>query len=456
MLVILAVVLASSASVSAGSVDTDTGGRTALLVLALVGGLPLLVRSVRLSGPAWLPWAIGAVSAGITILLGLLIDIGRDAAAWALYAGLQLLRAREHYNDLAWVLRWVECDGCAEQDPGYADGVLWLGAFDLLRESWTPVLGTIMTIGLSLCLVWLARTSGPRGLPVYAIAAIGGGWLLLLDRGNLDAIVLALAVIAAAAVRRSQALWVWALLAAAFWVVGTWKYYPFALGLMLVPVLRQRRGWMVLAGYAAATAAFLAANWAQFTAGPADNSRALVLDDFPALGRLPIIARTVPEFSLDAQPLLGNLLVVLLALAGAAWGVAFARRLPGLPVIPAMLGSAGSAVFLASVLVAGFGFAYKAAFLLLIVPLLARPLHPRDRFLLYTSLVTLLLITIPLIVGYSILLTSLAGILAASIGAGASLTVLWRWLRHSDGRITSRGRPRRGSAPAASASTPSR
>jgi hypothetical protein len=36
------------------------------------------------------------VSAGITILLGLLIDIGRDAAAWALYPGLQLLRAREH------------------------------------------------------------------------------------------------------------------------------------------------------------------------------------------------------------------------------------------------------------------------------------------------------------------------------------------------------------------------
>jgi hypothetical protein len=448
----------ASASISGGSVDTDTGGRTALLVLALVALLPLLIRTMDVRGPRWLPWAIGSVSAGITLLLGLLIDIGRDAAAWAIYAGLQLLRAREHYSDLAWVLRWVECEGCERWDPGYAQGILWLhpATLGLIRESWTPILGTALTVLLSLCLVWLARTSGPRGLPVYAIAAVGGGWLLLLDRGNLDAVVLALAVIAAAGLRRNQHLWVWAALAAAFWVVGTWKYYPFALGLMLIPVVRQHRGWVVLAGYAAATVAFLVANWAQFASGPADNSRALILYDFPALGRLPVIARLVPEFSLEAQPLWGNLLVGLLALTGVAWGAVFALRLPGVPVVPAMMGSAGSAVFLASVLVAGFGFAYKAAFLLLIVPLLARPLRPKEHFLLYTSLVTLLLIAIPLIVGYSILLTSLAGILAASIGLGASLTVLTRWLRDSDGTLTSRARPRRGTGPAAHASSPVR
>ncbi len=165
-----------------------------------------------------------------------------------------------------------------------------------------------------------------------------------------------------------------------------------------------------------AVAAFLALNWTEFTSSSADNSRALILYDFPAMGRLPIVSRMVTEFSLEAQPILGNLLVAALALAGVAWGVAFARNLPGNPVQPAMLGSAGSTVFLASVLVAGFGFAYKAAFLLLLLPLMSLPRRPRQHFLLYTSLVTMLLVSIPLIVGYSILLTSLAGILAASIG----------------------------------------
>lgn len=442
---ILAVVVVTSSSISAGTVDTDTGGRTALVVLGLVLALPLLVREVRLSGPRWLPWVLGAVSAGITVLLGALIDLGRDAEAWALYGGLQLLRAPEHYNDLAWVLRWIECDGCEAQDPGYADGVLWLGAFDILGESWTPFLGILMTIGLSLCLVWLARNSAPLGLPVYVIAAIGGGWLLLLDRGNLDALAFALPVAAVAVLRRNQSLWIWSVVATLIWVMGTWKYYPFALGLLLVPVVRIRRGWLVLAGFASATIVFLALNWAEFASSSADNSRALVLNDFPALGRLPILSRMVPDFSLQDQPIGANLMVGALALAGVIWGVSFARRLPGRPVRSAMLASAGSSVFLASVLVAGFGFAYKAAFLLLIVPLMALPRRSHTRFLTYTSLVTLLLVSIPLIVGYSILLTSLAGILAASVGLGASLTVLARDVLTPRNAVTSRVLPPRGS-----------
>jgi hypothetical protein len=51
VLAVLATVVVTSASASEGTVDTDTGGRTALLVLALIAGIPLLVRSLRLSGP---------------------------------------------------------------------------------------------------------------------------------------------------------------------------------------------------------------------------------------------------------------------------------------------------------------------------------------------------------------------------------------------------------------------
>jgi hypothetical protein len=88
--------------------------------------------------------------------------------------------------------------------------------------------------------------------------------------------------------------------------------------------------------------------------------------------------------------------------------------------------------------------------------LVSLPRLPRRRFLLYTSIVTLLLVSIPLIVGYSILLTSMAGILAASIGLGASLTVMLRWLRHAPGDVTTTGPTPRGSGRAAPASSPTR
>lgn len=425
---VLVIILLTSSAQSSGTIDTDTGGRTALLVLALIAALPLLIKSLTLTVPRWLPWAIGIVSASITLLLGFLIDIGRSTEAWALYAGLQLLRAREHYADLAWILRWVECDGCAEQDPNYAAGVLWLrpATLNLIGESWTPVLGTLMAIGLSLCLVWLARNSSARGIPVFIIAAIGSGWLLLLDRANLDAIAFAVPVIAIFLLRRSTSLWVWWVIALLAWLVGTWKYYPFALGLLLLPLIRIKYGWTVLIGFASATLAFLAVQWQEVSSSISDNSEALILYDFPALGRLPIVSRMTSDFDFQNQPLAANLVIGILAVVAAWWGINFANRLPRAPLYTGMLGSAGATLFLASVLIAGFGFAYKAAFLLLLVPLFALPARTKNRFLLYTSIVALILITLPLIIAYSILLTSLAGIVAASMGLGASLAILWR------------------------------
>ena len=59
---------------------------------------------------------------------------------------------------------------------------------------------------------------------------------LLLERGNLDAVVLWSAVAAVILVRRWNSLWAWSIAAALIWVMGTWKYYPFAMGLMLLPL----------------------------------------------------------------------------------------------------------------------------------------------------------------------------------------------------------------------------
>ena len=87
---------------------------------------------------------------------------------------------------------------------------------------------------------------------------MGGPWLLLLERGNIDAVILWAAVVSAFLVSKIglkggsgwRVLWPWVVGAMLIWIVGTWKYYPFALGLMLLPALRIRRGWIVVVGFA--------------------------------------------------------------------------------------------------------------------------------------------------------------------------------------------------------------
>jgi len=51
------------------------------------------------------------------------------------------------------------------------------------------------------------------------------------------------------------------------------------------------------------------------------------------------------------------------------------------------------------------------------------------KFSLYTSSVTLLLVTLSLVLSYSILLTSLASILVASLMAGAGMNVTFQFLK---------------------------
>ncbi len=87
-------------------------------------------------------------------------------------------------------------------------------------------------------------------------------------------------------------------------------------------------------------------------------------------------------------------------------------------------------MFFFSIGIAGFGFAYKAAFLLMAVPLLSLPRNGSPRFALYTSIVALTLVGLTLIVGYSILLTSLAGLIASAIGMGAATTLTLKYLRN--------------------------
>ena len=281
----------------------------------------------------------------------------------------------------------------------------------------------------SLALVWLARQSGALGQFTLLAAAVGAPWLLLLERGNVDAFVVWCAILVVFLVRRWDSVWAWSIAAVAVWLVGTWKYYPFAMGLMLLPVLRLRRGWVVLVAWLIATLGYVALTWENFRFSAQSNSNMTEIGDFVVLGRVAVVARMVFTQVGDPGYQLGDLLVLLLAVAAALWGAGWAARRRAVPTHPAMLAIAGSSVFLVSVLVAGFGWAYKAAFLLLCVPLLSSIGRGRGRAVVFPAVAMLALTGVASIVVWNTLLATLAGVVAASFAFGAASVVVGRSIR---------------------------
>jgi hypothetical protein len=121
---------------------------------------------------------------------------------------------------------------------------------------------------------------------------------------------------------------------------------------------------------------------------------------------------------------LGDLLVALLAIAALAWGISIGMSRREHQKHASMLAAAGSAIFLASVLVGGFGWAYKATFLLLCIPLFGWLGSQLERTAVVAGFISLGLVAVSSIVVWNTLLASLAGIAAASFGLGLSLCFL--------------------------------
>lgn len=412
---------------------------SAISVLLVAFGLPAFVRRLDIDVGRAFPWLVGAVSALLSLVPWALVALERTAWGHAIYQGLRVPPGIVQFWDLDLVLRSVDCagvgvdvyaenNGCLQDPSIYGPGTLWLRfvPFDVFSARYSGYLGVLAILVSSLALVWLARQSAGRGQFVLLVAAAGAPWLLLLERGNFDGFVVWSAILLVFLVRRWPSLWSWSIGAAGIWLMGTWKYYPFALGLMLIPVLRIRRGWIVLAGYAVASAGFVMLTWENFRFSMSSNNAMVELGDVVILGRVPVVARMLGG---DADPNTygtGDLLFLLLAVAAVLWGIVVGLMLSRRAIPQAMLAVGGSTLFLTSVLVAGFGWAYKAVFLLLLVPLASLPRAPRSRVPLYSSIVVLILIGTASVVVWNTVLATPAGVAAAGFGLGASLTILVR------------------------------
>ena len=427
ILVILGMILLAGSQTEGGIANSNSGGNTAALVLAAIAILPLFISQIRFVTKRWIPWVIGGISLALGIAMSFFSLVGPQMLAWSMYGGLQVLKAGQSFNDLAWILRWAECDGCEAEDPGYGQGVLWIKplTFGQVDEQWAIPLGFALIVILSAVLYWLARSSSPGALPLYALAGVSSAWLLLLDRANVDSLVFLVPVVAVLVYRRNNYLVAWTILAAAIWWLGTWKLYPFGLGILLMPALFLKRGWLVISGFLIAVFAYLVVQFTEIGELFSNNQVSLMIEDFPAFGRTPIVARMGEGYDTSSLLALPNVLVIALAVSALIWGFLFTKSLNTADLSKGMLAIGGSGIFLTNVLVGGFGFAYKGPFLLLAAPLLALGLASRNKFVLYSAITSMLLIALSLVLSYSILLTSLASILVVSLAAGAGASTCY-------------------------------
>lgn len=411
---------------------------TAASVLFAVFAVPLVVRRLRLTVPGWAWLLVGALSALASLAPMALHGLGWTEQATFLYSGQRVPQAGAIFVDLRDVLTSIWCTqlGFDVYQPGngcidpviYGPGALWLERLpvDLRSVSVLATFGVLIAILACLAIAQVARASAGLGTIGLLLGVLGAPWLLLLERGNLDALVFAGGVAAALVATRWNRLWSWSLAALIIWILGTWKYYPFAMGIALIPVMRIKHGWTVLVSFGAATALFLATSWDVFRLSLDGYGGLLSIDDYVVLGRIPVVARMIDAVFPPAGYQTGDALVFLLAAASFIWGVAFARRLRFDSFRAPMLGGMGGGLFLAAIVVAGFGWAYKSTFVLLCIPVMSLAAAYRDRARTYASLVGIFAAVISALVVWNTVLATLAGVIAGAFGFGASLMLLLR------------------------------
>ena len=438
LLVLLSVTDPANTS-AAGYLPLAWSATAVLSCVALVSGF---IRRVDIHLVRGFPWFVGALSFVASFVPWWGLAGGNSDLGTLIYRGLKVPQGIVQFWDLALVMMSVDCarwgfdiyaenNGCMQDPSIYAPGMVWLQyvPFSVFSEANAGVLGVGMIIVSSLVLAWLARQSRGLGQIALLIAALGGPWLLLLERGNIDAVVLWSAAVVVLAARRKDALWVWALGAALLWLMGTWKYYPFVMGAMLLPVLRLKRGWTVLVGYAIAAVGFVAITWENFRFSSGSNTAMIDYGDFVVLGRVPVVARMLGT-NVGAggwQP--GDILLLALVAAAFVWGWGVGANRKHVQMWMSMLAIAGSSLYLSSVLLAGFGYGYKATFLLLTVPLLSSLPGSGRRLIAASGVAVLILIGVESVVVWNTVMVTIAGLVVAGFAAGMSSLHLLRSVR---------------------------
>jgi len=264
------------------------------------------------------------------------------------------------------------------------------------------------------------------------IAGVSPAWLLLLDRANSDAFILAALVLGAWLVWWKPSLLTWSAFAFILWVLGTVKYYPFALGAVLVFAIFVRFGWVVPVVFLAASSIYVGLTWSWYERSRAWTIRPDLFDvQLPAYGRV-LVERAVvgPDSGSGVQVLTIGALVALMAV-GIWLGTALADGSgdPGRATFLGVIAVGGALAFLGKVLWAGFGFLYTGAFLLLIFPVLMGRNGGDRRAPNYESRVSGVATSVGIVgliavfTPFNGVVATVFGILIAGVGLGAGIRI---------------------------------
>jgi len=415
-----------------------------MMALAVVLSLGLGQVRIRSTIAAWKMVVLGSIV--LSVMPVLLVLIGRTAEANLIYRAQQVPHNPTLFLDWAVTLRAIWCsgqgfdvadplNGCAIPTY-YGPGVNWLGMLGLpLSQPWFIIgTGLILAIAASLAIGVVARTARGIGPVCLLICVFSASWLLLLERGNIDAVILIVGIAVAVLLARPSPLWAWSLAAAVIWLMGTWKYFPFAFGLLLIPVVRIRRGWLVLAGFGAASVAFLALSSTSLRSN-ADGllgdfvwSDQGVVRNYLQLGRVLLNSRMVDHVGPLVTPWLPTLLIALVCLASCAWGLAWAQPPQSAGAGVVNLALVGATGYLTVVLVGGFGYCFKAALLLLCIPMLTTHSSSSSMRVTCSGNFQVILVVISCLVVSNGTLATLCGFVAGSFALGAAARYLWRQL----------------------------
>lgn len=416
-------------------------GRTALYVAAAFG-IPALVQPVHLRLYRFTPWITAALSAVVVLVEFTFWWTHHEGLGYQWIQSLHLVASPISFGDLKLPLSWMECarlgidpytgpfQGCTEASMNYGPGLLWWALLGPLLNI-ADFLGVLAVLISAFALAWISRRSDGRGELVLLFAAIAPAWTMLIDHGNLDQVIIWLSIALVALTHRlgEKRLLPWVLAALPIWILGTWKYYPFAMIVAFIPVLRIKRGWLLITAFVAAAITYLAAYWPVVRENIGTH-----IDMTGGVGRSTLAAFIGGQEHADKALGWPDLLILAILVCAGLWGWTATRPVPMKRLEQlrsmAVLAMAGAAASLAAVTITGVGFPYKAALLVTAIPLLSR-LGGTQRVELWRA-TTAFLILIAL--GMSIEWNSLLGSLAVNAGTAFVLGLAARplvsgWLR---------------------------
>ena len=439
------------------AVDTSTKGvYPGIGVAALVTWVVLVVatwsiRWLRVEVAGWTAWLAATFTISLTMGPIALVALEREGLAYQISQALGIGGISNSFGDMDVVLSWLGCPrvgidpysveavSCAVGPSNYGPAIFWLSPTGLGRSA-APLLGVLGVILSALAIAWLMRQSRGLGRITLLLASASAAWILLQERANLDAAVIWCAVLLVWLVRRQAGLWPWVVAAIPIWFLGAWKYYPFAMAIALVPVLRLKHGWTVLAGFGTLTVGYLVV-MRDYVALSLTSNSSLSGGEFWGIGRDVAAAFIAGEAEVAPSWEWADVLVLAVAVLALGWGwsIRFGgttktwdpqRPLRAVPLTAeSMLAISGSSAIFLSVVLSGFGYHYKAALLVLVVPLLTRFAASAGRIAAFSGILMLSLTVISVLVTGNLLLTSIATTVVAAFATGAALRPLVRWTR---------------------------